>query len=290
MAHLGRILFMAAGLAWAQEPTPKVMPAPPVDKSPMPGMGDLTVAPNRLFFEGRKRSDELLLVNSGARTATYRLSFIYMEMKPDGSLVEQAVKPKDRRLAEDIIRFSPRQVTLEPGTTQTVRVSLRKPADLPEGEYRSHLVMRAVPESEAVDSQPKPEDDGQGLSVKLIPIYGVAVPVVVRHGNTAGTVTWGETRFTQTPTATRLEAWLERQGNQSVYGNLRVLFTPAGGGQTLQVATLNQCAVYDTLDRRGFTFDLVDQARKPLGAGSLLLRFLHPDTERPLAETRLEIR
>ena len=41
--------------------------------------------------------------------------------------------------ADGMLSWSPRQITLQPGTAQVVRLMVRKPEGLAEGEYRSHL-------------------------------------------------------------------------------------------------------------------------------------------------------
>ena len=123
--------------------TPSLLPAQ---------QGGLLVAPTRLVFEGRSRGGEVTLVNSGTETTTYRIEVIRLRMKEDGSF-EDVVEPQaGERFANDLIRYSPRQVTLDPGVPQTVRVQLRLPAALEEGEYRSHLLFRAIPPIREVDS------------------------------------------------------------------------------------------------------------------------------------------
>ena len=109
------------------------------------GSGDLLVAPTRVVFEARRRSAEVTLVNIGTDTATYRISFVHQRMKPDGSLEAVDTPGPGEAFADDLVRFSPRQVTLEPRVAQTVRMQLRIPAGLTAGEYRSHLLFRAIP-------------------------------------------------------------------------------------------------------------------------------------------------
>lgn len=274
--------------------TPAQAPAAPqakTDRSPRPGVGDLLVAPQRIIFEGGNRTEELTLVNVGPRTATYRVSFIQMDMKEDGSLTEYTDKRPDGKYVDDIVRYSPRQVTLEPGASQTVRISLRKPEGLPAGEYRSHLVFRAVPEPETLAAQGNAQQEEAAqtqLSVRLIPIYGVAVPIIVRHGATAGSVTWESARVLPGPPPV-LEAILARTGNQSVYGDLRVLFTPAGTSTPVLVYQLNMGAVYDGLPRRRFSLPL-NLPGGPGAKGTLQIRFQYPDSSKAQAETSLEIR
>src|SRR6476659_72734 len=128
-----------------------------------------------------------------------------------------------------MLRFSPRQVTLEPGTAQTVRVMLRKPAELAEGEYRSHLQFEKLPDAEgsaSIEDQGKAAD---GIGVVLTTLVGASVPVIVRHGTTSATVRLSRVAL-QKDAAQHplLTMQFEREGNSSVYGDLTVTFTPAG--------------------------------------------------------------
>src|SRR3546814_18747123 len=59
-------------------------------------------------------------------------------------IAEENATPAERA-ALDMIVFSPRRVTLPPHQPQVVRVGVRVPARLPPGEYRAHMLFRAVP-------------------------------------------------------------------------------------------------------------------------------------------------
>ncbi len=278
------LLALTALVAGAQAPAVP-LPTPKLDRSAKPGVGDLLVAPQRLILESGVRSGELLLQNTGSRTATYRVSFIQMAMAEDGTLREITEKTPGGKYADEIVRYSPRQVTLEPGATQTLRVTVRPPASLATGEYRSHLVFRAVPEAEPRDAKP---EEAQGISVRLTPIYGVAIPIVVRHGDTSASVRWESANLLNSPSLAA-EAVLARTGNQTAYGNLVAVFTPAGGGEPVIAARMTMVGIYDGLARRRFHLPL-NLPGGPSQKGSLLITFQHPDTATLLAETRLEIR
>ncbi len=100
--------------------------------------GNLMIFPSRVVFEGNKRYEVLGLTNVRADTATYALSFVQYRMNENGEF-EQVTEPDSGQLfADPYLRFFPRQVVLGPEETQSVRVQVRKPANLAAGEYRSH--------------------------------------------------------------------------------------------------------------------------------------------------------
>jgi P pilus assembly chaperone PapD len=209
------------------------------------GAGDLLVAPTRIVLEGRTRSAEVTLINTGAEAATYRVSFVNLRMDEEGGTREITADEAlpDEQFSEGLIRYSPRQVTLEPRVAQTVRMQVRLPADLPAGEYRSHLLFRAVPPTKGLPGSP---GEATGLSIQLTPIYGVAIPVIVRHGETTATVTLTDLKLIGSATAETgpaLQFWIRRTGNQSVHGNLTATFVP-GAGKPVVVGKANGVAVY----------------------------------------------
>ena len=137
----------------------------------------------RVVFEGAQRADVMTLVNDSAEEQTYRLSWRDMKMTAEQPLAEvpegttdPAIKP-----ARDLVIFAPRRVTLPPGGSQQIRLMLKKPADLPEGEYRSHLLV--TPEKEAVRFDPSVAEGGDATSIALKMLAGVSFPVIVRQGN-----------------------------------------------------------------------------------------------------------
>jgi hypothetical protein len=226
---------------------------PPAQASPAApgggaGVGDLLVAPTRVVLEGRERAAELSLINIGPEAATYRISFVHMAMTENGELKE-IEKPAGAITAEDLIRYSPRQITLQPNVAQVVRMQVRKPADLPDGEYRAHLLFRAVPREDAAPQQNVEAQAGKagtGFSIKLTPIYGVSIPVIVRSGATSATSSISEVHLVspgKEGDPPQAEFKLSRTGNQSVYGNITISFTPAGG-PTRVVGLVNGLAVY----------------------------------------------
>ncbi len=214
---------------------------PSVESKPLGGIGGggFRVTPTRIVFEGRLRSAELTLINMGSEPATYRISLVRMRMLDNGAIEEIGDPLPGEAFADSFVRFSPRQVDLEPGATQTVRMQLRKPATLPPGEYRSHLVFRALPPVEPED----PASGVRGVRIALRPVFGAAIPVIVRHGETAANVTMGGLEVRRTADGPVLALDLRRAGNRSVYGDLTVIYTPPDG-RSRNVGGMRGLAVY----------------------------------------------
>jgi hypothetical protein len=236
------------------------------------GAGDLLVSPTRVVFEGRKRAAELNLSNVGSVRATYRINLVRMEMLENGGFRTLPTEKTPGQVApEDLLRFSPREVTLEPGEAQTVRLQLRKPADLPAGEYRVHLSFQGVP------PPPEPEDPKappvHGLSITLKPVFGLAIPVIIRSGETSATVALAELAYD--PQRAELHSTLLRKGNQSVYGDFRITFKPASGPEAV-CGEANGVAIYTPNPLRKMVLPVSPRAQGP---GRLHLTYALPETE-----------
>ena len=108
------------------------------------GIGDLLVAPTRIVLDGG-RGTEIILNNIGEDVATYRISVELRRMTPDGVLHDVTEPNAAEQLAQSMISYAPRRVTLAPREPQTIRISARAPKDIQDGEYRVHLLFRAVP-------------------------------------------------------------------------------------------------------------------------------------------------
>lgn len=141
--------------------------------------GGLLVAPTRLEFTGKTRSAELVLRNRGLDEATYRLSVVNrVQNKETGQMETMEESGHEHGYADQMIRFSPRSVTLKAGEVQTVRVALRKPEDLPKGEYNTRLVFQAIPP--VVDVEKQVEETTE-VKIELKAIYGISIPIKVIH-------------------------------------------------------------------------------------------------------------
>lgn len=192
-------------------------PPPTLDQG---GAGDLLVAPTRVVLEARTRAAEIILNNKGAKEATYRISFTHLRMGSNGAYQEisEDEAKNTLKIADDLIRYSPRQVTLKPGESQVVKVMLRKPEGLADGEYTSHMLFRAVPElATGEDVEAQKSDDGK-ISIRLIPVYGVSIPIVVRQGDLSA-----QAKLTNASVANNtLSITIARTGNKSVFGDIIV--------------------------------------------------------------------
>lgn len=258
-----------------------------------PASADLMLYPTRIVLEKNQRAAQLELINNGQETATYRISLVNRRMSETGEFSAVDSPAPGEQFASELVRYSPRQVVLAPGVGQTVRISLRKPADLPAGEYRSHLQFDRLPDakgSTSIDSQDRPA--GNEIGVRLTALIGATIPVIVRHGETAANVTLAGLELLKPAAgqAATLALVIQRSGNRSVYGDLGATFTPQGG-EPQEIGKAGGVAVYTPNPLRRVKLELKPPSRLALTRGTLRVTFRdRPDAGgKLLAEAALEL-
>jgi P pilus assembly chaperone PapD len=212
--------------------------------TPANAAGDLLIAPTRVILDGR-RGTEVILNNIGNEEATYRITLELRRMNDQGRLddVDAAVANDTEKSALQVIRYAPRRVTLPPNQPQAIRVGMQPLADLPDGEYRAHMLFRAIPKAQPASAA---QDAGNGLKIQLIPIYGISIPVIVRKGNLQATAALSNVRMGTDHEGPSLEFDMTRTGDKSVFGEIRV--TKPGVADPITVA--KGIAIYPEITSR----------------------------------------
>ena len=247
------------------------------------GVGNLTITPTRVVFEGRTRSNVVTLVNNGSESATYRISVIEMRMREDGGFerIAEGADQSTVRSSKGMFRYAPRQIELQPGQTQSIRILLRKPPELPEGEYRSHLFIQAIPKEGAGRSVENLGGSGD-LSINLTIIPGVTLPVIVRHGDLSATATLSD--FSLIPAVEgksnpALSFRINRNGARSVYGDLTATYYPAARNNGVVVSQIKLLAVYVPNAARTVVMQLMLPEGTELAGGKIEVKFTTPPSE-----------
>lgn len=216
--------------------------------------GDLMIFPMRAVFEGKQNILELNLSNSGVDTARYVLSMMEIKMKEDGSFETITQPEPGQYFASQYVRIFPRSVTLAPKESQTVKLQVNKASQLQPGEYRSHLYFRAVPKTTAL-GETSAKVDSSGISVKLTPIYGITIPVIVRVGENNTKTILSDASFKLQDTLPVLSFQFKREGNMSTYGNLKIDYISEKGKVTT-VKEVKGIAIYSPTPSRSIKLAL----------------------------------
>jgi hypothetical protein len=251
--------------------------------------GDLMITPRRIVFEGNRDRQEITLANTGTDTARYTVSFVQYRMTVDGAF-EQITEPDSGQMfADPFLRYFPRTVTLAPRESQVLRMQLRRTSDMVPGEYRSHMYFRAVPEERPLGEEDMIADTN-AIGIRLTPIFGITIPVIIRVGEGNTTVTLSDTRIERRDDGTPwLHLSFNRNGNRSVYGDLIVEHIGAGGS-AVQVGIVRGIAVYTPNSLRRFAMQLTPPDGSDLSSGRLIIRFVSGTEARPEVFAESELR
>jgi P pilus assembly chaperone PapD len=247
--------------------------------------GDLLVAPTRIVLDGA-RGTEIILDNIGDAPATYRISLELRRMNAGGTLDDVATTAATEKEAKalSIISYAPRRIVLVPNQPQAIRIGVRAPQGLPDGEYRVHMLFRAIPEAKPATAA---TSSSGGMSVALVPIYGVTIPIIVRQGSLKATAGMSDARLSRTANGGALTLTLSRTGDRSTYGRIRVLKS----GKSQPVFEAGGIAIYPEVTKRSVEFGLPEAALAAL-AGPVTIQYIEdPDAGgKVLAELQTVLR
>ena len=249
--------------------------------------GDLLLMPRRIVFEGAKRYEEINLANTGKDTARYAVSLMHVRMKEDGSFEEITEPGTGENFADKYIRFFPHSVVLGPGESQVVKIQLNRSNELTTGEYRSHLYFRAIP-NEMPLGQTLPAKDSS-ISIKLVPVFGISIPVIIRVGEVNTEVSLSATSIEMAEDTTPvLNMTFLRKGNMSVYGDISVNYISAQG-KTIPAGAIKGVAVYTPNASRRIKFNLEKNQAIDYHSGKLHISYTTPAEAKQstMAETDL---
>lgn len=257
-------------------------------------LADLMINPTRIVFDKNQRSAQIDVINDGTTPATYRLNVVNRRMTENGEFLPITVPGPGDQFAGQMFVFSPRQIVLQPGTQQLVRIALRKPAELASGEYRSHLTFDKVADpglTNAIESQLKPGSNEVGVNIAAL--IGVSIPIIVRHGETDASVTLTEVSIEKPkgPGQPGVVALLmNRAGNRSVYGDLSATFKSASGAEQV-VAQAGGVSVYVPNALRRVKLTLQTPLGTVLSGGTLTVTYKErtADGGKLLAENTVQI-
>jgi hypothetical protein len=198
-------------------------------------LGAVFIAPHAVFIDHETRASQVTLGNAGdaPEEVTVDLKFGYPSTDSSGTPYihfEDAPGP-EHPSAQAWIRAFPRRIRLEPGDRQTVRLLANPPADLPDGEYWTRLIVTSRGAAVPVATADTAVRAGLELELRLV------VSVSYRKG--ALTTGVSLTRLDAEAVGDSLIIWMgvARQGNAAYLGTARFTVRDSAGAATREWAT-----------------------------------------------------
>lgn len=143
---------------------------------------ELQVLPSRILLSDTQKTAQLSLIHKGPKATKYRINAVGIKMAEDGTttIVSDPTKVEDS--AVEYFRYSPRQVMIEPGTEQVVRLQLKLPEDpagaISDGDYQAQLTIEAI-DDVMDEAAVRPAANSQ----EVLSEGPTAISVIVRKGS-----------------------------------------------------------------------------------------------------------
>ena len=251
----------------------------------------IMLLPTRVVMENNDRYTTVIIRNIGDATGDITVGLIDMEMQENGKVLEMGEGQSDPYSAIPHLRIAPRSMTLKPEDTQPVRIMLRKPSDLPAGEYRSHLKIKIENDNvEATEAKNEGENKESTISVKAKLAF--TIPVIFRTGETTVSVKIDSPKLRQDAQGTPiLDMALLHEGTRSVMGDFNIMQSVAGEAPQI-IKTFPGIPVYRSTARRQVEIPLSDlPAGTDLSKGKLIISYTAQEKEggMKLAEEELDL-
>lgn len=218
----------------------------------------VSVSPMSVFMSHTNRTGTITLYNPNPLPEEIDISFAYGYPQSDSAgevtVPLSEVAPAGEPAATPWLRAFPRRLVLQPGQQQVVRILAQPPAELPDGEYWSRVLVTATGGRPPVEQQVQP-DVRVAITMRTV----IVASLNYRKGRveTGLAVTAAGARRAQEGVQVTID--LERTGSAAYLGTVKLEVLNAAGRVLHEEEDV--VSVYRTLRRR-FTFPgLADAAR-----------------------------
>lgn len=208
----------------------------------------ISLSETRLYFDNSNKSNAFSIRNTITEPIKYSIQVVHQDMTEDGVLYFIDEEKVGARSAKKLLRYSPRRGIIEPQKTQAVRFTVRKPANLPTGEYRAVLKIT----SQVVDTS-------ESSGIKIIPKLAYNIPIIIRHGKLTAMSTLENPQLIMQNSLPTIQLWQTLSGERSIFGDFVVK-----DGNDQEVGRINGVAVYVQLKRRQVNIPLSNTAQGKL--------------------------
>ena len=256
---------ITSGVSFAADaPASAATPAPTATVNGNAIGADLNLSPKRVVFDGSTHSTTVFVFNQGVTSGTYSVELVDEIMLPDGRIETVSDAASDPtaasilaklKSAKDLMMVTPHRISLSPHDSQTVRIRVHPPSDDVPAEYRTHLVIKALPpeDSGLTAEQASATTDNNALSVKIIALYSLAIPLFYRQGPPDSRGHMEHLTLSPEGDHSLLQMDMVRDGTTSVYGAVEV---HAGGPKGELVGLVDGVGVYPEVDHHQMKLSL----------------------------------
>lgn len=194
-----------------------------------PLFASISVAPAQLFIDSKKKIGEVFLTNTSPNMVDVAIDFKFGF--PESDDFGNITIPLHERTYEHpntiapFLYVYPRRLTLYPGQTRTVRIVVRAPEGLADGEYWARAVF-----SSEVRNDGRTENGDPGKASSYVTFkYAIIVPVYYRTGKVSADLAMPKLETSIARDSLFLTSYLQRTGNGAYLGIRKVQIFDAKG-------------------------------------------------------------
>lgn len=187
---------------------------------PMTGMtadgAAIAMSTTLLKVGPRERTATVSVANRTDTLQRYRVSVVDMAMNEDGTVTRT---PKDAPghagSASGWVIATPSSIKLKPKESQSIRLLIRRPKGLTDGEYRTHLLVAQEPPADIAGGL-KEAPQEEGMKFNIVTVYSTSIPITIQQGELQSSAKIDMARFDAE--GKKLTLGVFREGNASFRG------------------------------------------------------------------------
>lgn len=218
----------------------------------------VSVSPMSLFMSHTNRTGTITLYNPNPLPEEIEISFAFgypqSDSAGDVTVPLSDAAPAGEPSAVPWLRAFPRRLVLQPGQQQVVRILGQPPADLPDGEYWSRILIVATGGRPPVEQQVQP-DVRVAISMRTI----IVASLNYRKGKVTTGISISDARAERTPEGVQFTVDMARTGEAAWLGRIGIELLAADGRVLHEEEDV--LSVYRTLRRRFTVPGVSDVAR-----------------------------
>ncbi len=216
--------------------------------------GGLMLSPLRVDFTGKKRYATVTIMNEDKdNPVRYHIRMDPLRMTVDGKMIKARPADAREKLAMRLVRYSPSTAIIPAGGKQIVRLMLKKPANLPDGEYMTYFSVAPEPLKKTTTSTTQ---EKQGINLTML--VGIRIPLIIRHGEVSAIDEVESIKFFQnTNKEIFAQVLTSHKGNKSSIVGVR-LEQILPSGEEIKLAESKRNVIYLPLTERKIRISIKD--------------------------------
>jgi len=239
----------------------------------------------RIELNSGQKHAMLTVTNSGDNSGIYLVNYLATKMTEDGKI--KVVGEKYGYLSDEIIKVSPRKFFLNAGQSRKIRVFAKNPKAFSGPEYRTNLkiLLKSNLDEKALKAIKDTEEVKLSDFKNVNTDFAVAIPVFYHKDVPYNKISiTNATIKLQEDGKYKISFWLEREGNSSVIGTIKIV--KKLGANESELLTKHKKAIYHPNKLRKFTFEIA--AEENLESGTML-EIIYFNDEKLMAREELFI-